>query len=277
MNKDFRHFQLIALTSVVAILLCVISAGNWKRAYVEDAGACELNMRMVYIKGGEFEMGGTVGDELAGSDEHPVHDVKLDSYYISATEVTQEQWYKVMGTTIQTQARNAKEEVEYEGPQYPMCYVTWGEAMDFCHELSKLTGITYVLPTEAQWEYAARGGGKSKGYRYSGSSDNDDVAWCYENSGSEAHMVATKKPNELGLYDMGGNVWEWCSDWYGDYPSSFQYQPAGPGRGSEKVLRGGCWQNQNRACRVSHRGHGSPKLRLSRYGFRVVALIEETK
>ena len=178
-----------------------------------------------------------------------------------------------MGTTIHEQRIKAGYSfTNGVGSDYPMYYVNWEEAQEFCKKLSQLTGKTYVLPTEAQWEYAARGGVKSRGYKYSGSNTIGNVAWYSDNSSSSTHPVATKQPNELGLYDMSGNVWEWCSDWYGSYSSESQSNPTGPSTGSNRVLRGGSWCNSARNCRVSFRNYSYPSNRSFNDGFRFVLL-----
>ena len=243
------------------------------QSYVEDAG-CGLNMKMVYVEGGSFRMGATPeqGSD-ADSDESPVHTVRLDSYYIAECEVTQAQWEKIMGTTIYQQRDKANaQSMRGVGDNNPMYYVNWEEAQAFCRELSAMTGKTYLLPTEAQWEYAARGGNKSRGYKYSGSYAIDAVAWYDSNSGSATHWVKQKRANELGIYDMSGNVWEWCSDWYGSYSYSEQSNPTGAGSGQYRVLRGGSWNRNAGNCRVSNRANDTPSDRGSSYGFRVVCL-----
>ena len=225
-----------------------------------------LSFEMVYVKGGTFRMGAT---EEQGSDayecEKPVHSVTLSDYYIGKYEVTQGLWEAVMGTTLEEQRdKKDKDGVLYgQGSDYPMYYVNWEEAQAFVKKLSDLTGRNYVLPTEAQWEYAARGGAKSKGYKYSGSNKLDDVAWYWENSERKyaGSPVGTKRPNELGIYDMSGNVWEWCSDWYGSYSETSQTDPAGLVSGSGRVRRGGSWHSFARYCRVSSRGDFRPGCR----------------
>lgn len=240
--------------------------------FIENA--TELNMKMVWVEGGEFLMGGT---SEQGSDvydnEKNIRRVKLSPYYIGECEITQEQWIKVMGTSIQQQAVKA-EDSSYRGigPDYPMYYVSWEEAQAFCQELSRMTGRTYRLPTEAQWEYAARGGKNADGTKYSGSWSIDAVAWYADNSGSNTHPVKSKRANGLGLYDMSGNVWEWCSDWYGNYNVNDTNNPTGPSSGMFRLLRGGSLINNARSCRVSYRYYESPGRRSNRFGFRVVAL-----
>ena len=222
-----------------------------------------LNMKMVYVEGGTFQMGATSeqGSD-ADSDEKPVHSVTLDSYYIGECEVTQAQWRAIMGNNPSY----------FTGDDKPVERVSWHDAQAFCEKLSQLTGRTYKLPTEAQWEYAARGGNKSHGYKYSGSNNLSSVAWYDSNSSSQTHAVKQKQPNELGLYDMSGNVWEWCSDWYGDYTSNSQRNPHGPSSGSYRVLRGGSWHSYAQACRVSYRSSDTPSGSGGDSGFRVVCL-----
>ena len=234
-----------------------------------------LSFDMVYVEGGTFRMGGT---EEQGEDawvgEKPVHSVTLSDYYIGKYEVTQGLWKAVMGTGVEEQMEKAGESDLYGvGDDYPMYYVSWDEAQEFVSKLSELTGKKYVLPTEAQWEYAARGGVKSRGYKYSGSNTIDDVAWYDGNSETAAHPVGTKLPNELGIYDMSGNVWEWCSDWYSDYSDVSQTDPTGPSSGSFRVFRGGSWFNSAGRCRVSNRHDGDPGYRTDNLGFRVALVF----
>ncbi len=233
-----------------------------------------VNMKMVYVEGGDFMMGGTSeqGAE-AENDEKTLRRVTLDSYYIGAFEVTQGQWERVMGTSVSQQMGKAGgTALKGTGSDYPMYYVSWEEAQAFCQELSRKTGKTYCLPTEAQWEYAARGGNKNEGTKYSGSWSIDAVAWYDGNSGSSTHPVGTKRPNALGIYDMSGNVWEWCSDWYGDYRTYDTQNPTGASSGSRRVLRGGSWSYSAGGCRVSFRDNYSPGGRFFNSGFRVVLL-----
>ena len=228
-----------------------------EETYIETAKG--LNLKMILVEGGTFAMGSTSGD----SDERPVHNVTLDSYYIGETEITQAQWRAIMGTNPSS----------YTGDNRPVENVSWEDAQKFCKKLSELTGKRYVLPTEAQWEYAARGGNKSKGYTYSGSNNIDDVAKYGSSTGGHSN-VKSKKPNELGIYDMSGNVWEWCSDWYGDYSSSSQTNPQGPSSGSSRVWRGGSWGNYSNDCRAANRCYSIPSGRGNYCGFRVVCLPE---
>ena len=235
----------------------------------------DLSFDMVYVKGGTFRMGATEEQqEEEADDEKPIHQVILSDYYIGRCEVTQGMWMAVMETSVGEQRDKANKEwpLAGVGDNYPMYYISWDEAQEFLTKLNQLTGKKYVLPTEAQWEYAARGGAKSKGYKYSGSNEFDDVAWYDDNSGSSPHPVGTKAPNELGIYDMSGNVWEWCSDWFGEYTDATQTDPVGPVSGFGRVNCGGSWSNYARGCRVSKRSGDDPSYRGHLLGFRVALL-----
>ena len=221
----------------------------------------DANIELVYVKGGTFSMGCTPeqnGD--CNNDEKPVHNVTLTDYYIGKYEVTQKLWVAVMG----------KNPSNKKGDDLPVENVSWNDVQDFISKLNQMTGQNFSLPTEAQWEYAARGGSKSKGYKFSGSSILSNVAWYADNSGSTPHPVGTKEPNELGIYDMSGNVWEWCYDYYADYSSEAQTNPTGPTSGSIRVLRGGSWSYFAGLSRVSYRLYGQPGSRFSGRGFRLV-------
>ncbi|NUN99305.1 MAG: SUMF1/EgtB/PvdO family nonheme iron enzyme [Saprospiraceae bacterium] len=218
---------------------------------------------MVFVKGGTFTMGCLDGrDKDCEKKEKPSHSVTLDDFYLSRTEVTQAQWQAIMGS-------NPSEFKDC--PTCPVEQVSWEDVQEFLKKLNDLSsGAKYRLPTEAEWEYAARGGAKSnKGYLYAGSNDLKEVAWYEGNSGSKTHPVGQKMKNELGLYDMTGNVYEWCSDWYGDYPSAAQNNPAGPKSGSDRVLRGGSWYSDPLFCRVAYRNFVTPGNRSDSVGFRL--------
>ena len=205
-----------------------------------------VSFKMIAVKGGTFQMGSDDWYEW----EKPVHQVTLSDYFIGETEVTQELWSAVMDSKPSNYTGNMQRPVEM---------VSWNDCQTFISRLNELTGETFRLPTEAQWEYAARGGNKSKGYIYSGSNEIDEVAWYWDNSYmAPTHPVKTKAPNELGIYDMSGNVWEWCSDWYGDYSSAAQNDPTGPVTGSSRVFRGGCGVNSAACCRVAYRCLSTP-------------------
>ncbi len=208
-----------------------------------------VSFNMVYVEGGTFTMGATAEQGAdASDDEKPAHSVTLSSYSIGQTEVTQELWKAVMG----------EKPSYFKGSKNPVEIVSYEDCLTFISKLNSLTGQNFRLPTEAEWEYAARGGKYSKGYKYSGSNNIDNVAWYTNNSGSKTHPVATKQANELGLYDMTGNVWEWCSDWYDKYKKSSQTNPQGPRSGSFRVIRGGSWFDSARYCRVSYRFNSLP-------------------
>ena len=228
-----------------------------------------VSFKMVKVEGGTFQMGSNDSD--ANSDEKPVHSVTLSDYYIGETEVTQALWTAVMGTSVSQQRDKADKSWNLYGigDNYPMYYVSWNDCQDFIRELNRLTGKRFRLPTEAEWEYAARGGRKSTGAKYAGSDAVSTVAWYTDNSGSTTHPVKGKRPNELGLYDMSGNVWEWCQDWKGSYSSGSQTNPKGPTTGSYRVNRGGGWSYNARFCRVSYRFHDTPGSRGYYLGLRL--------
>jgi formylglycine-generating enzyme required for sulfatase activity len=216
---------------------------------------------MVFVQGGTFTMGCTSeqGSDCY-DDENPAHRVTVSSFNIGKYEVTQAQWKAVMGSNPSN----------FKGDNLPVERVSWNEVQEFIRKLNAKTGKKYRLPTEAEWEYAARGGNKSKGYKYSGSSNINDVAWFDGNSGSTRHTVGTKLPNELGIYDMSGNVYEWCSDWKGDYSASAQQDPTGVSSGSNRVNRGGSWCSGAQFCRVAYRYSYSPGYSSNNLGFRLV-------
>ena len=216
--------------------------------------------QMVEVRGGTFTMGATSeqGSD-AESDEKPAHNVTLRDYYIGKTEVTQALWEAVMGNNPSW----------FKGENQPVEMISWNDCKEFISKLNSLTGKRFRMPTEAEWEYAARGGSKSRGYKYSGSNTLDDVAWYSGISDYETHEVGTKSPNELGLYDMSGNVSEWCSDWYGDYSSAFQTNPKGPDSGARRAIRGGGWFNFARYCRCSSRNFSGPGRRDNNLGLRL--------
>ena len=223
----------------------------------------DLKNSMVFVEGGRFDMGALPNDKDADSDETPRHQVTLSSFYISKYEVTQELWQAVMGSN----PSYCKGDL-----QRPVELVSWNECQTFIRKLNALTGEQFRLPTEAEWEYAARGGQKSLGYLYSGSNDIGSVAWYDDNSNNSnktTHPVGQKQPNELGLYDMSGNVYEWCQDWKGSYSSSAQTNPTGPASASDRVNRGGGWFSSARNCRASRRSSNSPDGSFDDLGLRL--------
>ena len=227
-----------------------------------------VEFKMVYVEGGTFMMGAQNSDPNspnydgeARDDESPVHEVELSDYYIGETQVTQALWKAVMGNNPSGFTGDDDSPVER---------VSWYDIVKrFIPALNKKTGRTFRLPTEAEWEYAARGGNKSKGHKYSGSEKIDEVAWYDGNSG-ETYPVKGKKANELGLYDMSGNVWEWCSDRFGSYNDREEINPKGPENGTVRVRRGGSYFNDDWSCRVSYRGEENPSRESCRIGFRLV-------
>ena len=209
----------------------------------------KLVSNMVYVAGGIFTMGATSDQGNDAYDlEKPSHQVTLSSFLIGRFEVTQEEWEVVMGSNPS----------KFKGKSLPVESVSWKDCQVFIKKLNRLTGKSFRLPTEAEWEYAARGGSKSLGYKYSGGNDIRDVAWFYSNSNEKTHEVGQKHPNELELYDMSGNVLEWCNDWHGKYDNSSQTNPTGPSSGSKRVFRGGGWKDEARRCRVSDRSYETP-------------------
>ena len=219
-----------------------------------------VTFTMVAVRGGTFQMGATSEQgSAANGDEKPAHRVTLSDYYIGQTEVTQALWQAVMGSNPSN----------WKGNNLPVENVSWNDCQQFITRLNQLTGRRFRLPTEAEWEYAARGGAKSRGYKYAGSDDIGSVAWYDGNSGSKTHPVGQKRANELGVYDMAGNVWEWCQDWYGSYSSSAQTNPQGPSSASYRVFRGGGCYYSARDCRVSNRNNLNPDYRNGYLGLRL--------
>ena len=219
-----------------------------------------VSFEMVRVEGGTFRMGATSEQEdEADSEEKPVHGVTLSSYYIGKTEVTQALWQAVMGSNPS----------RFEGSDLPVECVSWNDCQEFIQKLNRLTGRNFRLPTEAEWEFACRGGNNSRGYKYSGSNNLGSVAWYEDNSGGQTHPVGTKAPNELGIFDMSGNVWEWCNDWYGNYTSNSQTNPTGSQSGSNRVFRGGGWYIIARSCRSSNRYFSDPAGRGGNLGLRL--------
>ena len=226
--------------------------------------SAELNKlinNMVYVSGGTFTMVDTSeqGSD-ADDDEKPTHSVTLSSYYICKYEVTQALWRAVMSSNPSN----------FKGDNLPVECVSWNDCQTFINRLNSYTDRNFRLPTEAEWEFAARGGNYSRHYKYSGSNYISDVAWYDGNSGNRTHPVGTKQANELDLYDMSGNVWEWCSDWYGSYSSYSQNDPTGPNSGSNRVGRGGSWYGSAWFCRWSNRGDITPGSRYDGLGLRLV-------
>ena len=219
-----------------------------------------VRYEMVKVNAGTFTMGATSEQQNPYDNEKPAHQVTLtNNYYTGKTEVTQALWKAVMGDNPS----------DFKGDNKPVECVSWDDCQTFISKLNAATGKNFRLPTEAEWEFAARGGNNSKHYQYSGSNNLNDVAWYDGNSSNTTNEVASKQANELGIYDMSGNVWEWCSDWHGFYSSNHQYDPAGPTSGSNRVYRGGSWNFYARRCRSSNRLNSTPGYRLSDLGLRL--------
>jgi formylglycine-generating enzyme required for sulfatase activity/TolB-like protein len=230
---------------------------------------------LAYVEGGTFQMGSGNGND----DEKPVHKVTVKSFYLGKTEVTQKEYTAVMGNNPSN----------FRGDNLPVENVSWFEAVEYCNKLSLKDGLVpaysgggdsivrdsgasgYRLPTEAEWEYAAKGGNKdAMVYEYSGGNSPDNTSWYRGNSGSRTHEAAGKAPNSLGIYDMSGNVWEWCWDWYGNYNARTQVDPQGPVTGTERCARGGAWDSDVSALRSASRIKGAPLMQYKHIGFRVL-------
>ena len=269
-----------------------VKKDGWK---ISLSAKC-VSLPMVFVSGGTFTMGDTFGD--GESDEQPTHQVTVGSFYIGKYEVTQKQWQDVMGSNPSY----------FKSDKLPVEKVSWYDCIEFCNKLSQREGLTpsytidknskdpnndnsndtykwtvtcnwnangYRLPTEAEWEYAAKGGNKSRGYKYSGSNTVDDVGWYGDNSNFKTHPVGTKQANELGIYDMSGNVYEWCWDWYDDsyYSKSPASNPQGAGAGFYRSLRGGAWNYDPINSLILYRGKRPPDRRDNCICFRLCKAI----
>lgn len=257
MNYDVNNDGVVNIADVYTMIDLILE--NTDTSTDETIVVNGVAFKMIHVDGGTFKMGATAeqGSD-ADSSESPVHQVTLSDFSIGETEVTQALWLAVMGSNPSYFApRNGYT----EDLSRPVEVVTWNDCQTFISKLNEITGMHFRLPTEAEWEFAARGGNKSKGYKYAGSNRLDEVAWYWGNIPSQTSRtpgygtqpVRTKKANELGLYDMSGNVWEWCRDKYGDYSSAAQTNPTGPTSGSLRVRRGGGWGYSAKDCRVSTR------------------------
>lgn len=243
MNKKLMLGTLLC-AFVLAMLNASCTTDNKKHFTVNG-----VTFTMISVEGGTYTMGANEGEGVE-KDESPEHSVTVDDFAIGETEVTQELWTAVMGKNPSGYTTNV---------QLPVESVNWFECQAFIEKLNELTGEKFRMPTEAEWEFAARGGNKSKGYLYSGSDSIAEVAWYQDNADNVTHPVKEKKPNELGLYDMSGNVWEWCSDWYADYSPEAATNPTGPQNGNCRVVRGGSWLVDPAICRSTDRSFGAPK------------------
>ena len=246
----------------VGLRLVLSDEEPFKMVYLDDLTRIVLRP----VKGGTFKMGSDAPD--AEADEKPVHKVTLSDFYIGETEVTQHLWEKVMGDDNNPSAK--------KGTNLPVTNITWDECQTFVEKLSEMTGMHFRLPTEAEWEYAARGGQKSKGYTYAGSDAIDEVAWYKENSNNQTHAVGQKQPNELGIYDMTGNVWEYCYDWHSQYTDQAQTNPMGATTGEKRVLRGGCYHYDSKNCTNTNRhSYYTPDNGGASTGLRIVLEVKK--
>lgn len=255
-------------TGAITILTVIVT-------YSQTFTVNGVSFTMIPVEGGTFTMGATPEQ---GSDayynENPAHEVTLSDYSMGETEVTQALWQAVMGSNPSYFSPYSNYD---ENLQRPVEFVSWDDCQTFISKLNQMTGKTFRLPTEAEWEFAARGGNLSQGYKYAGSDSINYVAWYWFNIPSQTigtegygtQMVASLDPNELGLYDMSGNVWEWCQDWYGSYSSEPQTNPTGPASGTYRIYRGGCWGTYDTTSRVSYRGQSAPTNTLYSVGFRL--------
>ena len=231
---------------------------------------CEFSL--IKVEGSSFMIGATSEQQNSNDDEKPSYQVTLSDYYIGETEVTNDLWETMMGTNpsrFNTNAYTTKRELDM-----PITDVSWHDCQKFIGRLNSLTGLSFSLPTEAQWEFAARGGKLSNNYIYSGSNSPKEIGWFVKNSGNNVKSVKNKRPNELGIYDMSGNVWEWCEDWYAPYDSNKSNNPQGPASGKRKVIRGGCCANKDKFIRVSARNCDFPDFHADGIGMRL-ALVNK--
>ena len=246
----------------VTTLINYLLKGYWPTPDIQDETFTVngVTFTMVAVEGGTFTMGATPeqGDDALDG-EKPAHQVTLSDYAIGETEVTQALWVAVMGTNPSRFK---------DRPENPVELVDWNDCQAFITQLNQLTGRQFRLPTEAEWEYAARGGNKSQGYKYAGSNNVDEVAWYSDNCNS-TQPVGTKKANELGIYDMSGNVWEWCQDYYGSYTSAAQTNPTGPATGTDRIRRGVGWNGSSSSGRVSHRSSREQTYKYNSQGLRL--------
>ena len=224
-----------------------------------------VNIAMIAVQGDTFMTGCTSEqDNDCNDSEKPAHRVTVSDFYIGKYEVTQAQWKAVMGNNPS----------RFKGDNLPVEQISWNDVQEFISKLNAQTGKQYRLPTEAEWEYAARGGKNSKGYKYSGNNTVNEVAWIDSNSGQSTHAVGTKLPNELGIYDMSGNVMEWCSDWLSQYTINAKLNPIGANAGTHHVGRGGSFRSTERVVRVSARAGNKPDDRGMNLGFRLARSSE---
>jgi len=281
-GKFVKVLGVMAVAAVIVMLVFIIPRKRPRvdGSVVDGSNDTQVVPEMIQVEGGTFMMG---SNHQGGLDEGPVHQVSVSSFLIGNYEVTQKEWRDVMGSNPS----------EFAGDDLPVEQVSWYDVVDYCNKRSLIEGLTpcysgsgdsisckwnangYRLPSEAEWEFAARGGTKSKGYTYSGANDLGSVGWYGSNTGETTHPVGSKSPNELGLFDMSGNVWEWCWDWYDDgyYAESRSLDPTGSASGLYRLIRGGSWTSGFDYCRVASRYITDPGGRFDNYGFRVARAI----
>lgn len=258
LKDDVNDDGVVDLSDVTTLIDHVLNGVNNGSSHIFIAH--NVMIEMVRVEGGTFTMGATAEQASdAFSDELPTHKVTLSPFLIGKYEVSQTLWLAVMGENPSVNT----------GINLPVDNVTWNECQTFITKLNELTGKDFRLLTEAEWEYAARGGNKSKGYKYSGSNNLGDVAWYIDNSNNTSHAMGTKAPNELGIYDMTGNVMEWVSDWKGSYSSGAQTNPTGPDSGTYRVNRGGSYGNVERLSRITNRNSIDPNMSSKTMGLRL--------
>lgn len=254
--------KLLSTMVLLFVMLCASAQDSISRPQNLPKPIQDLIENMVYVEGGTFTMGNTpLRQDLVFGKEEPKHQVTVSPFFICRYEVTQDVWDAVMGSNYS----------RVKGARLPVSNICWDECQEFVFKLILMTGINFRLPTEAEWEFAARGGNKSRHTEYSGSNSIDSVAWYGYNSGEKVHSVGQKSPNELGLYDMNGNVWEWCYDYYGLYDSAAQIDPKGALNSSTNVTRGGYCLLRAEECRVSSRNGVNPAMKSPYGGFRLAA------
>lgn len=256
--KSGTNMQLLVSHEDKAIWNTRVFKGNADMEIVVGSMS-KVTFKMIHVDGGTFEMG----------DSSFTHKVTLSPFYIAETVVIQALWKTVM-------VGNPSPSYN-EGACNPVENVSWDDCQKFIERLNRMTGLPFRLPTEAEWEFAARGGNNSKRTVYSGSDNIDDVAWYRANSGSATHPVAQKKPNELGLYDMSGNVWEWCEDYYEPYAPKDQVNPHGPKFGSKRVVRGGSWSYSKESCHVDYRNSHAQHIAFDKLGLRLAMSVKDSK
>ena len=274
-RADVNNDGEVTIADVNTLIDIILNGSEPTPSGIETFTVNGVSFKMVSVEGGTFTMGAADDDTEAFDSDKPAHQVTLSNYCIGQTEVTQALWLAVMGSNPSefTSANGYTDNLNR-----PVECVSWEDCQEFIAKLNQMTGKTFRLPTEAEWEYAARGGNKSQGYKYAGSNTLDDVAWFRDNAysvGSSSpdygtHAVATKSPNELGLYDMSGNVGEWCQDWWNEYSNDAQTDPTGPASGATRLYRGGCYGNIARYCRVSIRRGMTPTISNQPLGLRLV-------